>query len=515
MAALRTTIGSTFSRVFKDRQILIRSEQGVEHINLRRRTQLLLAGIASGVFMWAVASTTVLTLAEIKIIRQANHIVDMEVGYAELITDLANRPGAFETVSDQVGDNDSVYRHIVARNGELQAQIHDLQQAISTREQSLAALESRRQELLARIDRVSAGLMANPQSGAERSLGGPVPNGDIADFAQPASAVDEWNQWMVTQVDALSRANQGAYATIEHLYEVSEAQRTEIASLTTQTIEANDRIAWQDSLIRQGAKNAVQLATTRDDLRNENGGLLGRLGRMQAEITELRASQEQLFAQLREQANEHISFVEEGLAFTGLDINQLIRSLEPEYTLGAGGPMIPDFPESILEDQTWSDAIDLIDMINRATVLRDVINRLPLATPVKGQFWFSSGFGSRTDPITGRRARHQGLDFASRPREPIYAPGPGTVIFAGRNGAYGNMVEIDHGLGITTRYAHMHTINVERDQEVAMGDEIGLIGNTGRSTGPHLHYEVRLNGRPKNPWNFLQAGEHVLQATGQ
>ncbi len=105
--------------------------------------------------------------------------------------------------------------------------------------------------------------------------------------------------------------------------------------------------------------------------------------------------------------------------------------------------------------------------------------------------------------------------FATRPRTPIYSPGPGTVIFAGRNGAYGNMVEIDHGLGLTTRYAHMHAISVERGQDVSMGDGIGLVGSTGRSTGPHLHYEVRFNGQPRNPWNFLKAGEHVFEMAAE
>ncbi len=511
MAANRTTIGNRFLRVFKDRQILIRSEQGVEHINLRRRTQLLMAGVATGVLTWAIVSTAALTFAEVKIVTQANHIVDMEVGYAELITDLANRPGDFETVSTQIGENESVYRHIVARNGELQAQIHGLQQAVSQRVGSLESLEARRQELLAGIDRVSAGLMADPQGRSVGAMGAAAPEGSIAQFAQPVSAMESWNEWLVAQVDALMAANAGAYETIDHLHEVDVTQRQEIAQLTTQTAEASDRIAWQDSLIREGAKGAVELATNRDQLRDENGGLLGRLGRMQAEIAELRASQEQLFAQLRDQADQHITLVEEGLAFTGLDIDRLIGDLDPEYSLGAGGPMIPEFPATIMTDETWSDAIDLIEMINHASALRDVVNRMPLAAPMRGEFWFSSGFGTRTDPITSRRSRHQGLDFASRPRAPIYSPGPAVVVFAGRNGAYGNMVELDHGLGITTRFAHMHTILVEVGDEVAMGDDVGLVGNTGRSTGPHLHYEVRVNGRPKNPWNFLEAGKHVLE----
>ena len=104
MAGLKTTIGSAFTRIFKDRQILIRSEQGVEHIHLRRRTQLIFSGICFGVVFWALATTTALTLAEVKINGQARQIVDMEVGYAELIIDLANRPNALAAAEAQVDD---------------------------------------------------------------------------------------------------------------------------------------------------------------------------------------------------------------------------------------------------------------------------------------------------------------------------------------------------------------------------------------------------------------------------
>ncbi len=123
----------------------------------------------------------------------------------------------------------------------------------------------------------------------------------------------------------------------------------------------------------------------------------------------------------------------------------------------------------------------------------------------------SSGFGYRRDPFTGRAAMHSGLDFRGPTGSPIVAAAAGTVSFVGRKSGYGNVVEIDHGAGMITRYAHMSRFNTRAGETVNPGDLIGAIGNTGRSTGPHLHFEVRINGRAVNPRPFLETAPHVLE----
>ncbi len=123
--------------------------------------------------------------------------------------------------------------------------------------------------------------------------------------------------------------------------------------------------------------------------------------------------------------------------------------------------------------------------------------------------YISSGFGYRSDPINGGAAFHAGLDFKGPIGAPIYAAAKGTISFAGRKQGYGNCVEIDHGNGLMTRYAHMSRIGAVLGQSVAAGDTIGAIGSTGRSTGPHLHFEVRIGGRPVNPRPFLEKGRDV------
>ena len=125
----------------------------------------------------------------------------------------------------------------------------------------------------------------------------------------------------------------------------------------------------------------------------------------------------------------------------------------------------------------------------------------PSIWPASG--WISSPFGIRRDPFTGRRRFHEGIDITNRVGAPVIAPADGVVVFAGRNGGYGKVIYISHGFGITTRYGHLSRILVKVGQHVQRGDVIGKIGNTGRSTGPHLHYEVRINNKPVNPINFI------------
>ena len=128
--------------------------------------------------------------------------------------------------------------------------------------------------------------------------------------------------------------------------------------------------------------------------------------------------------------------------------------------------------------------------------LRRALPFAPLRQPLPGLLDVTSTFGYRTDPFLGKPALHTGIDFRGEYGEPVHATAAGRVIAAGPAGGYGNMVEIDHGAGLTTRYGHLSRIFVEDGQWVKAGAELGAIGSTGRSTGPHLHYEVRVDGAP-------------------
>jgi len=196
------------------------------------------------------------------------------------------------------------------------------------------------------------------------------------------------------------------------------------------------------------------------------------------------------------------SELERLLASTGLDIDRLLHGLGGS-TGGEGGPYIAlnDPRAAVLDRQ-------------RLEELKKLAKVLPLASPL-GQYQLGSGYGPRVDPINHKESFHPGLDLDAPYRSTVYSTGAGTVIFTGNMDSYGKVVEIDHGHGIVTRYAHLHRILVAKGQKVGLHSPIAELGSTGRSTGPHLHYEVRVDGQTVDPAKFMQAGRNVVQVSGQ
>lgn len=143
----------------------------------------------------------------------------------------------------------------------------------------------------------------------------------------------------------------------------------------------------------------------------------------------------------------------------------------------------------------------VIDLWESLSERQSLINATPNIKPARG--WLTSRFGYRISPFSGKSGMHAGLDIAAAPGSPVYAPADGVVSFAGYDQGYGKLVSIDHGYGVSTRFAHSSQIYVQVGQKVSKWDVIAAVGNTGRSTGPHLHYEVRINGTPVDPINFI------------
>lgn len=173
---------------------------------------------------------------------------------------------------------------------------------------------------------------------------------------------------------------------------------------------------------------------------------------------------------------------------------------------GVGGPFVP-LPLTSSDAAAFEHAaIAAQSAIAMAEKLHRIAAHVPLATPLSGPLEVTSSFGPRIDPFLGRPALHAGVDLRENYGAPVRATAAGTVVFANAKGGYGNMVEIDHGNGLSTRYAHLSSFAVGQGQSVKAGDIIGRIGETGRATGPHLHYETRINGEPVDPERFLKAG---------
>ncbi len=169
---------------------------------------------------------------------------------------------------------------------------------------------------------------------------------------------------------------------------------------------------------------------------------------------------------------------------------------------GSGGPYdrLPGSPESL---NLQGDLIQskLAEVEQSLDDQWQILSATPSLAPASGLM--TDGYGRRRDPFTGRRAFHKGLDVSARRGTPVRAPADGVVVFAGRNGGLGKTVKISHGFGFTTVYGHLDSMAVEPGDEVHRGDELGALGNSGRSTGPHLHYEVHVDGKAVNPLYYM------------
>ncbi len=184
------------------------------------------------------------------------------------------------------------------------------------------------------------------------------------------------------------------------------------------------------------------------------------------------------------------------LRAAGLDVNKLLGGLGSRSN--EGGPFVA-------LDAAKTTTMDP----RRMAELQKLARTLPLSAPLD-HYQLESSFGPRHDPINGRESFHDGLDMSAPYKSPVYSTGPGVVSFAGPMESYGKVVEVDHGHGIVTRYAHLHRILVARGQKVGAHTKIAELGSTGRSTGPHVHYEVLIDGDATDPDKFMQAGKNVV-----
>ena len=234
----------------------------------------------------------------------------------------------------------------------------------------------------------------------------------------------------------------------------------------------------------------------------KNGGVDNLLGRLQASLDQVEGRQMAALNAAEDGMESRVRRMRGVFTDLGLDMAQL-EAATPRA--GMGGPFIPiklSPNAGAFERQLYRINITRaqIERLNRTLAL------VPYRKPVVGEVEFTSGFGVRTDPFLGRPAMHTGLDFRAATGDPVRATANGKVLSSGWAGGYGRMVEIDHGNGLSTRYGHLSEIDVKVGDVVKIGQVIGAVGSTGRSTGPHLHYETRIDGEAVDPQKFLRAG---------
>ncbi len=317
------------------------------------------------------------------------------------------------------------------------------------------------------------------------------------------------------------------YGSLEGSLSVAEQQIKDIAEardrLTAERDELQKRLGdAQDKVSNTATNVASNLARVRQlekDLQAANsraGEFKATLDGTQKKLDQISAEREKATTERERLASERdalknpnsgssriggaLGELEKLVASTGLDVESAIARISGAPK-GEGGPYIAMGKAKTLSPE---------EQAKREETLRKLVKTLPLASPL-AHYQIESPFGPRVDPINKREGFHPGIDLGGVFRSPVYSTGPGVVTFAGVRSQYGKFVEIDHGMGIVTHYAHLHRITVTRGQKIGVHQEVGELGSTGRSTGPHLHYEVVMDGETLDPEKFLEAGKSVVQ----
>lgn len=300
--------------------------------------------------------------------------------------------------------------------------------------------------------------------------------------------------------------------TLRRTIEERDAARAELAGL------ANADGKSEADKIRDAESTLTYLSEALGQTASERDGMEKSLARSDAEIAKvvddklaLEARNNVIFSHLEQALKVTVEPLDQMFRDAGLNPDDLIDKARSGYD-GQGGPLLP-ISLSTRGQPPFAEearANEILNGLKDIDLYRSTAFKLPFAMPVKTKVRYSSGFGNRKDPFGRGTRRHEGQDFAGAYGSPIYSTADGVVTHAGWESGYGRLVTIRHQYGFETRYGHMSQIRVKVGQKVSRGDRIGDMGNSGRSTGTHLHYEIRISGTPKNPMTFIKAAQNVF-----
>lgn len=480
---------------------------------------------------------------------------EQDVATASIVGNLKTSETAFARVAvargalrERLQGFESELMQIADRSDDLQAKVSGLKEALLSTEAERQAVTAARERLDRRLEQTQQELALASATKVELEQSVRALLSELAATEQSHAeqvAELEAQKQQILQHGETERARLIAAAEAERaaLVAAADAERaTLIAEAEAERAALIDRSesqiaalqATRDQLSQRLEQLETQLASTtqkQEGLQLQVSSLEGALSRALASGEEAQAdrqhlqlqvaSLESLIADMRDQQQELVDRVEvrtedgiEGLeavvVATGLDVDKLLAEVEG-YSGGQGGPFIPadDLLATDVSYELQVSVAMLDRQLDRWEALHKLVAALPMAAPLE-HYEINSEFGYRKDPINGRSALHTGLDFGAPRNTPLYTTAPGVVTFAGWRGRYGRVVEIDHGYGVKTRFAHLAKISVKKGQSVALGEEVGLLGASGRVTGPHLHYEILFEGKPYDPMNFIKAGKDVL-----
>ncbi len=457
---------------FPERQVYIRSDGRVQFFTFGPTLQATLAGL-SLIFLGWVAFATVNVIFKDRIIAAKDHrfqqtvqtyenrVADLQMSYDEVNSALVSAEDKFKSVADELQTKQNVILHVLNRGQQVDATL-----------------------------RKSTAPMPYPGDAAHLDDSG-TPNDRVDDPSPPSSLNSGGSSDFAVSPKPVKPQPRTAKPTHASLLDFSGAV---------------DRIAGALFGRRQPQEiNAETIA---------RHPILKQLAAQTNRVRRLSGTETALMTRAQSQVEDGVKEIRLVLKRTGINPDRFAQRVE-QADGGVGGPEIP---LSAVHLQGIADAgfqqayLKTSAVLEQMTELLKGLRHVPLTVPVSGPaFERTSGFGARIDPFTGRYAFHPGIDFAGPLGSIVRSTAPGTVVWAGRRGSYGNMVEINHGYGIHTRYAHLSKVLVHVGEKVREGSPVGKLGSTGRSTGPHVHYEVWYDDVVRNPKNFIEAGRHVFK----
>lgn len=454
-------------RFFPERQLIVRSGERMRTLRLSTNRQAVIVTVGVILGTWTLLSSGLAMNHSERIRHKNTEIKDARVGYEQLLAQV------------------SIYKERVA----------DLTKDLETNyKQSLALVDKESDILKSKTAALNGtaekkGLVAKLKSRAKDAVNDPMAalKGESGDVE------------LVLNKTKLERG---------HADEERKSLLAELADLEDSMVDVVGHHT-KTPFIATDSLELRQVVLQRDMAVSEREGLTQKVGALENQIREMESNQLLLYHRFSEVAETKISDIEASLSVTGLDIDLLAK--RQKGRAGQGGPFIA-LDKAAQNSGPLQESLNTLNAnVDRLKDLQSLVVRLPLDAPVRN-FEINSGFGVRKDPFTGQVAQHLGLDLGAPYKSSIISPGEGKVVHSGWDGAYGRMVEVDHGMGLITRYGHMSRVNVNPGDKVVRGTILGQVGCSGRCSGPHVHYEVISNGQHVNPLKFLKAGSDVFKS---
>ncbi|WP_221205712.1 peptidoglycan DD-metalloendopeptidase family protein [Limibacillus halophilus] len=520
-------------RQFPEREIYLRAEGRVRFLRVSPRQQKLATGLAICLAGWGLAATVTAVVSPVIISEQQTEINKRDQAYVSLLNEIDQYYDQYTNILGGLEDNQSMLQDILSGQAEgvnladIQARLNRsegdhakvvvardaLENKLASFESSLRQIAEQNVTLETQVTSMKSVLDSTKAEREEVVKARETLLGQLTETQERLTREKLTKQKLQANLEDISEDVVIGDAERQALIEKRFSLEAEIAALETRQRGAETRQTQLEQIIINLQESLDDSRDMRAQLSRERDELKLQVVSLEETLSAYEQRQLDLVAKLTERTLSSIGDIEKAVAMTGVEVDKLLNRVNdaPEGELGMGGPFVPLVGPELDQDNSFQTALALLDLhLRRWEGLRTIATALPL-TPPMDSYELNSNYGPRKDPKNGKRAQHYGIDLGAPTGTPVFAPAPGKVVKAGWFGNYGRYIEIDHGFGVTTRYAHLKRIEVKRGETIDFRQPIGAVGSSGRSTGPHLHYEIRIDGNPLNPDNFLEAGRHVFK----